>query len=106
MLVAGVVASVAGQAGPVLTGATSQRIMFGPDSRADALLIGCLVAVHLPALQGRFTGRLAAAGALVVAACVPLGPQGAWTLLPVALGTAAVVGWAVTSPGTGSATPC
>jgi peptidoglycan/LPS O-acetylase OafA/YrhL len=103
LLLAGTAASVATRLVLVLTGATDQRIMFGPDSRADALLIGCLLAVHLPALQGRLTGRLATVGGLVVVACVPLGPEGAWTLLPVALGTAAVVAWAVTTPGTGAA---
>jgi peptidoglycan/LPS O-acetylase OafA/YrhL len=103
VLVVGALASVMVRLLLSVSGATDQRIMFGPDSRADALLIGCLVAVHLPVLQARFTGRLAAVGALVVLACVPLGPQGAWTLLPVALGTAAVVGWCVTSAGTGPA---
>ena len=103
VLVVGAVASITVRLVLSLSGASDQRIMFGPDSRADALLIGCLVAVCLPALQGRFTGRLAAAGALVIAASVPLGPQGAWTLLPVSLGTAAVVLWSVTSNGTGPA---
>lgn len=103
VLVVGALASVATRLALVLTGATDQRIMFGPDSRADALLIGCLVAVHLPALRSLLTGRLATVGGLVVVACIPLGPQGAWTLLPVALGTAAVVAWAVTTPGTGPA---
>jgi peptidoglycan/LPS O-acetylase OafA/YrhL len=103
VLLVGAAASVLTRLALVLAGATDQRIMFGPDSRADALLIGCLVAVHLPALEGLLTGRLAAVGGLVVVACTPLGPQGAWTLLPVALGTAAVVAWAVTTPGTGPA---
>jgi peptidoglycan/LPS O-acetylase OafA/YrhL len=107
VLLAATVASVATRLALVLTGASDQRIMFGPDSRADALLIGCLVAVYLPFLRARLTarhvGRLAAVGALVLLGCIPLGPQGAWTLLPVALATAAVVGWAVTTRGTGPA---
>ncbi|SDP26563.1 Peptidoglycan/LPS O-acetylase OafA/YrhL, contains acyltransferase and SGNH-hydrolase domains [Pedococcus dokdonensis] len=103
VLIGGTVLSVAIRLGLVLGGASSQRIMFGPDSRADALLIGCLVAVYLPHLQSRHTARLAALGAVVLVACLPLGPQGAWTLLPVALATAAVVLWAVTTDATGPA---
>jgi len=103
LLVGGAVASVAVRLALVLSGAPDQRIMFGPDSRADALLIGCLAALYLPALQTRCTAALAAVGAVLIAACIPLGPQGAWTLLPVALATAAVVVWAVTTGGTGLA---
>lgn len=82
-----------------LTGASSQRVMFGPDSRASAILIGCLLAClmeklsHLP-----FRGPLAAVGAITLLSCMTPMMQASWTLLPTALGAFFLVLWAASVP--------
>ena len=75
-------------------GFPASRIMFGPDTRADALVIGALLALLLPHATHWRWGALALGGSVVLVGCIPLGRQGVWTLLPVALAAAAAVGWA------------
>jgi peptidoglycan/LPS O-acetylase OafA/YrhL len=94
--------SVAHRVSLELSGASDPRVMFGPDTRADALLIGCLLALATLRIP-RVDPLVAVFGGLVFIACLPLGPQGSWTLLPVALASGAVIAWAVTAQATSSA---
>jgi peptidoglycan/LPS O-acetylase OafA/YrhL len=96
-LVVGTVLSVGLRTYLTIAGAPDERLMFAPDTRADAILIGCLLAVALPVLRSWPAAPLAGLGAAVVAAAVPWSGQGSWTLLPVALGAAAVIAWTATA---------
>ncbi|SES43663.1 Peptidoglycan/LPS O-acetylase OafA/YrhL, contains acyltransferase and SGNH-hydrolase domains [Pedococcus cremeus] len=96
VLCLGLILCVGLRAWLTLSGAPSSRVMFGPDTRADALIIGAMLAFFLPHLTDWPLGRIASYAACVLALSLPLGPQGSWTLLPVALASAGVVGWAAT----------
>jgi peptidoglycan/LPS O-acetylase OafA/YrhL len=99
LLGATAVASVIVRTALELHGAPAARIMLAPDTRADALLIGCAlgIVVHrIPPRVARLSGLM---GAVVLLAVLPAGPYGSWTLLPVALASAAVICWIVTSDG-------
>jgi peptidoglycan/LPS O-acetylase OafA/YrhL len=85
-----------------LGGAPESRMIFGPDTRADALMIGCLLAFVIERLTTRSVARAAAVGAIVLGGALPWGSIGSWTLLPVALASAGVIAWAA---GAGSRGP-
>lgn len=95
LLVAAAMAFAALRTVLVLRGAPAGRIMFAPDTRADALLIGCALAMVVHRIPARVARLSGVAGSVVLLAVLPAGPFGSWTLLPVALATAAVICWIV-----------
>ncbi len=99
LLLAGAVASVSVRTALELQGAGAGRIMFAPDTRADAILLGCALAIAVDRMPARVARVCGPIGAVVLLAVLPAGPAGSWTLLPVALASAAVIWWVVTSRG-------
>lgn len=90
-----VVASAGWRGGLMVAGASASRIGNGPDTRVDALLVGCLLAlvVHRVRRPGR---GVAAVSAVVLGACCLLGEMEIlWALLPVAVCAAIVVAWSL-----------
>jgi peptidoglycan/LPS O-acetylase OafA/YrhL len=68
-----------------LTGASLTRSFYSPDTRSDALLVGCLLALVVHRLKPLPTRRWAAVGGAVLLACVPFGRESMVVLLvPVA----------------------
>jgi peptidoglycan/LPS O-acetylase OafA/YrhL len=102
LLVAAVLACTLLRVGLLVEGTGVPRIMFGPDTRSDALAIGALLALALPRMIHWHWGPMAAGGTAVIVLCVPIGSYGVWTLLPVALAAATLVGWAATGPTAGA----
>jgi peptidoglycan/LPS O-acetylase OafA/YrhL len=87
------------------------RIYFGSDSRADALLVGCLTAIVLfwvlPRLGARARVRLSAAAGLALAGCAVIvwkavvvisGWLPVWGILALELGVAVVIAGLVAAP--------
>jgi peptidoglycan/LPS O-acetylase OafA/YrhL len=87
------------------------RIYFGSDTRADALLVGCLVAIVLfwvlPRLGARARVRLSAAAVLALVGCgvivwravvVMSGWLPVWGILALELGVAVVIAGLVAAP--------
>jgi peptidoglycan/LPS O-acetylase OafA/YrhL len=90
-------ASLAWRTVLVLTSAPPQRILYGPDTRADAILIGCLLALCIHRVSSRHAATWASVGFLVLLAAVPLGSVDTWTLFPVAMAAAGVIAWLATT---------
>ena len=79
-------------------GASTQRLYFGADTRADCILIGCALAVVMSGrldrvARPRLANATVAVTAAVAAALVAAGGLGRWALLPtvIASGTALVI---------------
>lgn len=86
----------------VAAGVTLDRIVFGSDTRADALLIGCLLATGFAAAS-RVPHRAilyAAAAAILILALLVIGMPLAmeWRLLVIALAAAGLLGAALRDP--------
>jgi peptidoglycan/LPS O-acetylase OafA/YrhL len=76
----------------------TNRVYFGTDTRAQALLIGCALAT-LPLRKGRLLGALAVLGTLGTAwLWAHASGTSAWIFTPAALAVAAVLAHAVASP--------
>lgn len=69
------------------------RVAFAPDTRVDALLIGCLLALASPRARKLLT-LAAPAGALVMALTILTDAWGIYLITPAAIGSAAVIAWA------------
>lgn len=94
-LVTGALASAALRVGLWAGGADAARVYIAPDTRADALLVGCLLGLTINNLHrpGRFT---AAAAAVALAFVCTLGYVGIlWALLPAAVCGAVLVAWSL-----------
>jgi peptidoglycan/LPS O-acetylase OafA/YrhL len=78
-----------------LTGTSMIRSFYSPDTRSDALLVGCLLALVGERMKSLREGRWAALSGLVLVACVPfLREPMVFLLVPATLASAVVVAWA------------
>jgi peptidoglycan/LPS O-acetylase OafA/YrhL len=85
-----------------LTGASLTRSLYSPDTRSDALLVGCLLALVVHRLKPLPTGRWAAVGGVFLLMCAPFGREAMVVLLvPVTLSSEVVVAWAWATTGGG-----
>src|SRR5207302_9813916 len=76
----------------------TNRVYFGTDTRAQALLIGCALAT-LPLRKGRLLGALAVVGTLGTGGLwAHASGTSEWIFTPAALAMAAVLAHAVASP--------
>lgn len=94
-LVIGALLSAALRVGLWAGGADVARVYVAPDTRADELLIGCLLGLTIHTLHrpGRITAAGAAGG---LAACSTLGYVGiVWALLPASVCAAVLVAWSL-----------
>jgi len=94
-LVTGVIASAAIRVGLWAGGADAARIYIAPDTRADALIVGCLLGftIHTIHRPGRIT---ATAAAVTLAAFCTFGYVGIlWALLPAAACAAVLIAWSL-----------
>jgi len=88
-------ASVALRVGLLLSGATGSRVYYGPDVRADAILIGCALAfVRIPR---RHLRPAAAASALFLIATGVADSMArlVWIFTPAAIAAAILIAWAI-----------
>jgi peptidoglycan/LPS O-acetylase OafA/YrhL len=95
VLATGALASAALRIGLWSAGAGVARVYIAPDTRADALLVGCLLGLTIHRLHR--PGRLdATAAALALGASCTLGYVGIlWALLPVSVCAAVLVAWSL-----------
>ena len=96
-LVTGVIASAAIRVGLWAGGADVARVYIAPDTRADALIVGCLLGftIHTIHRPGRTT---VAAAAMALAAFCTFGYVGIlWALLPAAACAAVLIAWSLVS---------
>ena len=93
-------ASAAIRSGLWLSGAPIWRVYYGPDTRADAILIGCALAfVVTKATTPHWLSWAAITGAVTLAAaCVMPGTVFIWLLIPLPVASAVVISWAVRHP--------
>ena len=92
--------SAASRSGLWLSGAPFWRVYYGPDTRADAILIGCALAfVVTKATTHHWLNWAAITGAVTLAAaCIMPGTVFIWLLIPLPVASAAVISWAVGHP--------
>jgi len=94
-LAVAIIASAALRVGLLVGGAGSVRVSFAPDTRADALLVGCLLALTIHRLR-RPSREVAAVSAVLLGAfCFVGGWVMMWVLLPAAVCSAAIVWWSL-----------
>lgn len=82
-----------------MSGAAPSRLIAGPDTRADAILAGCLLAVLVGGLSTRWLRRAALTGAATLAVLCVVPDEGnfAWFLPVVTAASVALVGWAASA---------
>ena len=82
-----------------LSGAPTERIYFGPDTRADAIVIGCALAFALARTSARFLRPAAVGSALLLAGLCAAPPQShlAWLLPPITVASLVLVAFAAQS---------
>ncbi|WP_457252395.1 acyltransferase family protein [Pedococcus sp. P5_B7] len=82
-----------------LSGAPVERIYFGPDTRADAIVIGCALAFALARTSVRFLRPAAVGSALLLAGMCAAPPQSslAWLLPPITVASLVLVAFAAQS---------
>jgi peptidoglycan/LPS O-acetylase OafA/YrhL len=82
-----------------MSGASVERIYFGPDTRADAIVIGCALAFALASIPARHLRLAAAVSAAVLAGLCAAPPESAlaWLLPPITLASLVVVAHAARS---------
>lgn len=94
LLVGAVVLCGAWRASLAAAAADYPRVAFAPDTRVDALIVGCVLALMASRLPMRASGGLAAGGAVVMfAACGVELLEISVALSPVAVAAATVVWW-------------
>jgi peptidoglycan/LPS O-acetylase OafA/YrhL len=85
-----------------VSGASLIRSFYSPDTRSDALLVGCLLALVLHRSVSLRVGRWAALAGVILLACAPFGREPLVVLLvPATLSSAVLVAWAWTTAGGG-----
>jgi len=92
--------SAAIRSGLWLSGAPIWRVYYGPDTRADAILIGCALAfVITKTTTHHWLNWAAITGSVTLAAaCIMPGTVFIWLLIPLPVASAAVISWAVRHP--------
>ena len=82
----------------MLHGASTYRMALGPDTRSDALLAGCALALLMPRITRFRLGRSAVGGAVVLAGAAPSTAAAEPVLLvAVTLAAVTVVAWGATT---------
>jgi len=77
-----------------LSGAPIWRVYYGPDTRADAILIGCALAFVATSVNARWMKWSAVASAAVLAAaCAMPGSAFIWLLIPLPAASAVLILW-------------
>ena len=95
VLAVGALASASVRVALLSAGANVTRVYIAPDTRADALLIGCLLGLTIHRIRRPAPATVVAAGLVLALACT-LGYSGMmWALLPVAVAAAIVVAWSL-----------
>jgi len=89
--------SAALRTGLWLIGATPERVYLGPDTRADAILVGCALVFAITEVSRRHLRAAAAIGAvvLVIACSASSATVFIWSLPPVVVASTTLVAWAV-----------
>ena len=91
--------SAALRSGLWLSGVPDFRIYYGPDTRADAILIGCALAFVATSVNVRWLkwAAVASAGLLVAACAVPWSTL-IWLLIPLPFASATLILWSERHP--------
>jgi peptidoglycan/LPS O-acetylase OafA/YrhL len=93
------VVSVGLRCGLWLAGATIDRVYYAPDTRADAILVGCALAFIAIGTGGRWIKPAAVvSAATLTVACLTAWSVLVWLLFPLAVGSAALVACAAQYP--------
>lgn len=98
LIVAAAVSAVL-RSGLWLSGAPIWRVYYGPDTRADAILIGCALAFVAARANSRWLKYATVVGGVVlVASCVVSWSALIWLLIPLPFAGAALIWWVVGHP--------